>query len=356
MSGAASDTRAVRAGEELDATKLAPWLDAQLGDVVAADALTIEQFPGGHSNLTYLVRRAGVEYVLRRPPFGTKVKTAHDMGREFTVLSHLAPVYDKAPRPLAYCDDEAVLGCRFYVMERRRGVILRKELPRELTLDAATARRLCELLVDALAELHAVDYAAAGLGTLGKPAGYVERQVRGWTERYGGSRTDDIPAVTEVAAWLAAHLPPDGAPTLIHNDFKFDNLILTPALDRVTGVLDWEMATVGDPLMDFGTALGYWVEGTDSQPMQMMRFGPTIVPGMMTRAELCARYAERSGRDLGDVVFYYAFGLFKTAVVAQQIYYRFAKGFTKDPRFAQFIHGVRTLADQAQAAIARGTV
>ena len=212
MSGAASDTRAVRAGEELDATKLAPWLDAQLGDVVAADALTIEQFPGGHSNLTYLVRRAGVEYVLRRPPFGTKVKTAHDMGREFTVLSHLAPVYDKAPRPLAYCDDEAVLGCRFYVMERRRGVILRKELPRELTLDAATARRLCELLVDALAELHAVDYAAAGLGTLGKPAGYVERQVRGWTERYGGSRTDDIPAVTEVAAWLAAHLPPDGAP------------------------------------------------------------------------------------------------------------------------------------------------
>ncbi len=346
-------SRPVRAGEELDAAKLAAWLDAQLGGHAPVE---VEQFPGGHSNLTYLVRRGGEELVLRRPPFGSKVKSAHDMGRELRVLSALAPVYDKAPRPLAGCDDPEVLGAPFYVMERRRGVILRKELPRGATLDAATATRLCELLVDALAELHAVDFVAAGLGELGKPAGYIERQVRGWTERYAGSQTDDIPAVTEVAAWLDAHRPADGAPALIHNDFKFDNLVLSPDLSRVIGVLDWEMTTIGDPRMDVGTAIGYWVEPTDTQAMLMMRFGVTHLPGMMTRQQVAARYAAASGRPLDDVVFFYAFGLFKTAVVAQQIYYRFAKGLTQDPRFAAFIHGVRTLAEQAQRAIATGAL
>jgi aminoglycoside phosphotransferase (APT) family kinase protein len=345
------ETRPVRAGEELDAGSLGAWLDQHLGGTAP---LEIEQFPGGHSNLTYLIRRGGEEYVLRRPPFGSKVKSAHDMGREYRVLSKLAPVYAKAPRPLAHCDDDAVLGAPFYVMERRRGVILRKELPRGMELPPATARRLCELLVDALAELHAVDYVAAGLGDLGKPAGYIERQVRGWTERYGGSQTDDIAAVTEVAAWLAAHLPAEGAPSLIHNDFKFDNLILSPDLTSVIGVLDWEMSTIGDPLMDVGTSIGYWVEANDNQPMLMMRFGVTHLPGMMTRAEVAARYTQASGRALGDAVFFYAFGLFKTAVVAQQIYYRYAKGLTQDPRFAAFLHGVRTLAEQAQRAIAAG--
>ncbi len=353
MSGAPDETRAMRAGEEIDAAVLGAYLDAKLG---GRGALTITQFPGGHSNLTYLVMRGDDEYVLRRPPFGSKVKTAHDMGREFRVLFHLAPVYPKAPRPVASCEDESVIGAPFYLMERRRGVILRKELPRGVTIDPATARGLCELLIDALIELHAVDYVAAGLGEFGKPAGYVERQVRGWTERYAGSQTDDIPAVTEVAAWLAAHLPPESAPALIHNDFKFDNLILSPDLRTVTGVLDWEMSTLGDPLMDFGTSLGYWVEAGDSQPLKMMAFGLTALPGMLTRRQLCDRYAERSGRDLGDVVFYYAYGLFKTAVVAQQIYYRFAKGLTQDARFAAFIHGVRTLAEQAQRAIASGEV
>jgi aminoglycoside phosphotransferase (APT) family kinase protein len=350
MSGG-DDPRPVRAGEELDVGRLQAFLDGALG---ARGAVEVLQFPGGHSNLTYLVRHGDQEYVVRRPPFGSKVKSAHDMGREYAVLSKLAAVYDKAPRPLALCDDEAVLGATFYVMERRRGVILRKEVPRGVTVDAAAARRLCELLVDALVELHAVDFAAAGLGDLGKPAGYIERQVRGWTERYAGSQTDDIPAVTEVAAWLDAHRPADGAPALVHNDFKFDNVIFDEGLGRVTGILDWEMSTLGDPLMDLGTSLGYWVDATDSQPLQMMRFGPTTIPGMMTRQEVATRYADRSGRDIGDVVFFYAFGLFKTAVVAQQIYYRYAKGLTKDPRFAAFSHGVRVLAEQASAAIASG--
>jgi aminoglycoside phosphotransferase (APT) family kinase protein len=288
-----SAPRPPRPGEELDLGRLGAWFDGVLGGHAPLEVL---QYPGGHSNLTYQVRRGDARYVLRRPPFGSKVKSAHDMGREHTVLSALAPVYAKAPRPLALCTDDAVIGCTFYVMEERAGVILRKDVPADLTLDVATTRRLCELLVDALAELHAVDFAAAGLGTLGKPVGYVRRQVEGWTERYHGSRTDELPVVLEVAAWLAAHQPADGAPALIHNDWKFDNVIFDRDLTRVVGVLDWEMATVGDPLMDLGTSLGYWVEATDAQPMHMLRFGLTHLPGMMTRAEVLARYAQPPGK------------------------------------------------------------
>ncbi len=352
MSGG-GEPRPPRAGEELPIGPLTAWLDATLGGHAPLEIL---QFPGGHSNLTYLVRRGGDELVLRRPPFGSKVKSAHDMGREHTVLSALAPVYAQAPRPIALCRDDAVMGCTFYLMERRTGVILRKDVPAGVSLDAATARRLCELLIDALAELHAVDFRAAGLGDLGRPHGYVRRQVEGWTERYHGSRTDDLPGVLEVAAWLAAHQPADGAPALIHNDWKFDNVIFDDGLTRVVGVLDWEMATVGDPLMDLGTSVSYWVEAGDPQPMHMLRFGLTHLPAMMSRREVVARYAAAAGRPVDDAVFYYAYGLFKTAVVAQQIYYRFATGLTRDPRFAAFIHGVRALCEQAQRAIAAGTL
>ncbi len=350
---AGDEPRAARPEEAIDAATLGAWLDARLGGHAPVEIL---QFPGGHPNLTYLVKRGGDELVLRRPPHGSKVKTAHDMGREYHVLSHLAPVFDKAPRPIAICEDESVIGARFYVMERRRGVIVRKDLP--AGFDAATARRLCELTIDALAELHAIDYKAAGLGEFGKPAGYIERQVKGWTERYAGSKTDDIPAVEEVAAWLEAHRPPDGAPALIHNDFKFDNLIFDDAITRVTGILDWEMSTIGDPLMDLGTSLSYWVEAGDPQPLQMGRFVATNAPGMFTRREVIARYAAASGRPLDDasVLFYFVYGLFKTAVVGQQIYYRFAKGLTHDPRFGMIIHGVRVLAESATHAIATGRV
>jgi aminoglycoside phosphotransferase (APT) family kinase protein len=350
---ATDEPRPVRAGEELDLAALAAYLARELGD---HGAVAVDQFPGGHSNLTYRVRHGDREYVLRRPPFGSKVKSAHDMGREVAVLSKLAPVYPRAPRVLAFESTGDVLGAPFYLMERRHGIILRRQLPAELAGDRPRLGALCELLVDALVELHAVDYAAAGLGDLGKPAGYVERQVRGWSERYDGSQTDDIAAMTEVAAWLAAHRPGDGAPALIHNDFKFDNLIFDPSLGAVTGVLDWEMATLGDPLKDLGTALSYWAQADDGAGMQALPFGPTATPGMWTRAEVAARYLARSGRTTDALVFYYAFGLFKTAVIAQQIYYRFAKGLTTDQRFAPLIYAVRALADQAAAAIARGTI
>jgi aminoglycoside phosphotransferase (APT) family kinase protein len=340
--------RAVRPGEELDLAALAAYLDRELG---AAGGVTIEQFPGGHSNLTYLVHHGDREYVLRRPPFGSKVKTAHDMGREVAVLSKLAPVFDRAPRVIAYQADGSVLGAPFYLMERRSGVILRAELPA-----GADARRACELLVDTLVDLHAVDYTAAGLGDFGKPAGYVERQVRGWTERYTGSQTDDIAAVAEVTSWLAGHLPGDGAAALIHNDFKFDNVVFDPRFARVTAVLDWEMATIGDPLMDLGSALSYWMQASDPALFQQPIFGVTSRPGMLTRAEVATRYFQRSGRRTDHLVFYYAFGLFKTAVILQQIYYRFAKGLTRDPRFAPFIIVVRALAQQARGAIENNTL
>jgi aminoglycoside phosphotransferase (APT) family kinase protein len=344
--------RGIRPGEELDTGKLAAYLTHQFGP----GDITIAQFPGGHSNLTYLVEHGDREYVLRRPPFGSKVKSAHDMGREHTVLDKLSAVYDRAPRPFAYEPTGDVLGAPFYLMQRRRGVILRKQLPAELAGDLPRVRRVCELLVDALVELHAVDYAAAGLGELGKPVGYIERQVTGWARRYGDAQTDDIPAVTEVAAWLAAQLPPDGAPALIHNDFKFDNVIFDPGFERITGVLDWEMATVGDPLMDLGTSLSYWAEAVDPAAFHQLPFGPTAAPGMMTRQELAERYLERSGRRADNLVFYYAFGLIKTAVVLQQIYYRWKQGVTTDARFAHLILGVRMLAEHARTAIHRGTI
>jgi aminoglycoside phosphotransferase (APT) family kinase protein len=342
------EPKQVRKGEELDLAALSAFLDKELG---AHGAVSVEQFPGGHSNLTYLVHHGDREYVLRRPPFGSKVKSAHDMGREVGVLSKLAPVYDRAPKVIAYHDQPDILGAPFYLMERRRGVILRKDLP-----PGADARRACELLVDALVDLHAVDYKACGLGDFGKPAGYVERQVKGWIERYAGSQTDDVAAMTEAGTWLDAHKPADSAPSLIHNDFKFDNVIFDPGLTTITGVLDWEMSTIGDPLMDLGTSLSYWMQNDDAALFQQPLFGVTTKPGMMRRSEVAARYFERSGRRTDQLVFYYAFGLYKTAVILQQIYYRFAKGLTQDPRFAPLNLVVRALAEQAKQAIDRGSI
>jgi aminoglycoside phosphotransferase (APT) family kinase protein len=341
------ETRKVRKGEELDAERLASWLSANLPELAGVERFEIEQFPSGHSNLTYFLKAGERGYVLRRPPFGSKVKSAHDMGREYRVLSRLHAAYPPAPEP----------GAKFYLMRRLHGVILRKELPSGLELSPERIGELCNNLIDNLVRLHAVDYRAAGLADLGKPEGYVERQVRGWTERYTGSQTDEIESVISVAKWLAEHMPRDNPATLIHNDYKLDNVVLDPGEPtRIIGVLDWEMSTLGDPLMDLGTTLSYWVEADDSPQMQVVRWGPTAQPGALTRAELAARYAEQSGRDVSNVLFYYCFGLFKTAVVIQQIYYRYKQGLTKDERFAPLIHGVRILCDRAAEAIERGKI
>jgi aminoglycoside phosphotransferase (APT) family kinase protein len=348
---------AVRPGEEIDAAKLAAWLKGKLLGIEGP--VTVEQFPGGHSNLTYLLRFGNSELVLRRPPFGSKVKTAHDMGREFKVLSHLHAAYPRAPRALLHCDDLDVIGAPFYLMERVRGVILRHQrAPEGLDLNPERMRALSEAAVDGLVDLHAVDYRAIGLEDLGHPEGYVQRQVEGWTERWRKARTDDLPDLDRAAAWLADHLPPPGnGAALIHNDYKYDNLVLHPQdLDRVVAVLDWEMATVGDPLMDLGTSLGYWMDPDDNSELRLLPAGPTTLPGNLRRAEVVERYAARSGRDVSGILFYYVFGLFKIAVIAQQIYYRYQQGLTHDERFAALIGAVRILGHTAAQAMAKNRI
>jgi aminoglycoside phosphotransferase (APT) family kinase protein len=344
---------AVRQGEELPVERLSNYLNEHLDSLDGP--LTIEQFPAGFSNLTYLVRVGDRELVLRRPPIGAKIKTAHDMSREYRILSHLHPVYKKVPRPLLFCEDESILGAPFYVMERVTGIILRAQKPHGLDLSPDLMRRLSEAFIDSLAEIHDIDYESAGLGDLGSPQGYVKRQVEGWTKRYYNARTDDVPSIEQLADWLHQNLPADSArPALIHNDYKYDNLVLSPEdLARVIAVLDWEMATIGDPLMDFGTSLGYWVEVTDPEEWQRYGFGLTSLPGSFTRTELLEHYSRGTGRRIDDPVFYFAYGLLKIAVIVQQIYFRYQKGLTRDPRFAPLGALVRACGDLAQRAIQR---
>ncbi len=345
----------VRAGEELSLEPLKEYLHRQLPDV--SGALTIEQFPHGHSNLTYLLRLGVREFVLRRPPFGNRVASAHDMGREFRMLSRLHHVFTAAPRPVHYCEDESIIGCPFYLMERRHGLILRKKLPAGMTIDADLARRMSCALIDNLASLHAIDYQAAGLSDMGKPDGYVQRQVVGWIKRYGQAQTSTVPTIDGVAIWLSEHLPLETGATVIHNDFKYDNVMFDAAdLTKIVAVLDWEMATIGDPLMDLGTSLGYWVEATDPVPLQQAAFGPTALPGSLTRRELVDRYQERTGAMVPDATFYYCFGLFKLAVIVQQIYARFARGHTTDPRFAHLDQLVSLLGKQADQTLQSGKI
>jgi aminoglycoside phosphotransferase (APT) family kinase protein len=345
----------VRQGEELDADKLEAYLSAHLPDI--GGPIRIEQFPAGHSNLTYLVRAGERELVLRRPPFGTQVKTAHDMGREYHILSHLVEVYPRVPRPILYCEDPAVLGAPFYVMERLTGVILRTAVPRGLELFPAVMRALSESFVDNLVEIHKVDYEVAGLADLGHPAGYVRRQIEGWTRRYRNARTDDVPEVERIAAWLAEQMPEEAGAALIHNDYKYDNLVLDPEdLTRIIGVLDWEMATIGDPLMDLGTTLGYWVDPDDPEELQRLPFGLTTLEGNLNRWELVQRYAAQSGQDLSNVLFYFVYGLFKVIVIAQQIYARYKAGLTQDARFAVLGYVVQVLGKAAVLAIEKGRI
>jgi aminoglycoside phosphotransferase (APT) family kinase protein len=336
----------IRAGEELDLARLDAFLTERMPEL--RGTLEVEQFPSGYSNLTYLLRKGDRELVLRRPPAGVQVKSGHDMAREFKVLSGLSKVFPPAPAPILYSDDPSILGAPFYVMERRRGMVVRKALPEELRGDPALFRRMCESLVDCLADLHAVDYTAAGLADLGKPEGYVRRQVEGWIARWEKAKLEDVPEMDEIARWLRANMPAQSGVTLVHNDYKFDNVILdVDDPTRIVAVLDWEMCTLGDPLMDLGTAMSYWVQADDDPIWVAMGFSPTAAPGGLTRREVAARYGERTGRDVSNMLYYYAFALLKGAVILQQIFYRYAKGFTRDPRFARLGELVGVLARMA---------
>lgn len=344
----------VRAGEELDIARLARFLEEHLG---APGFVSVDQFPSGHSNLTYLVRVGDKEFVLRRPPFGSKVRGAHDMAREYRVLSKLHAIYPLAPKAVFYCDDPSVLGASFYLMEPIRGMIIRRDTPPGAAFTPEAARRLSEAFVDNLARLHGLDYAGVGLADLGKPQGYLERQVKGWIERYYNSKTHELPEVERISGWLTAHLPATCGASLIHNDYKYDNLVLDANdLTRIVGVLDWEMCTVGDPLTDVGTALAYWTDPQDPDELQEIRNAPTTLPGTLTRAQLIERYAISTGADARDMVFYLAFARFKVAVIIQQIYYRYAQGLTQDARFATLPKRIHALLRASWHGAESGTI
>lgn len=338
----------VRKGEGIEPEKLAAYLKGAVTGLTGE--LRLLQYPKGHSNLTYLVTVGERELILRRPPMGTKAKSAHDMGREFRVLSALHPVYPYAPRPVHYCEDPEVIGDPFYLMEPIRGIILRRDLPAGVSFRPDEISTLFDRLIGVQCELHAVDWRAAGLEDFGRPAGYVKRQVDGWSRRYRNARTPDAPSGEEAMDWLAARMPPDtDRPAVIHNDFKTDNVVLDPDdPTRIVGVLDWEMATVGDPLMDLGCSLGYWVEPGDPEEMQAIRMLPTHLKGCPTRREVVDAYSRLSGRAVDHYSFYYCFGLFRLAVIAQQIYFRYYHGQTGDKRFGLFIFAVNALIRSAE--------
>jgi aminoglycoside phosphotransferase (APT) family kinase protein len=349
------ETKTVRSGEELDVTAVDRYLKAALPELTGATV--IEQFPSGHSNLTYMVKVGERELVLRRPPFGSKVKSAHDMSREFRILSAIHPVYSPAPKVLAYCEDESVIGAKFYVMDRIRGIILRRTLPEGMVFDAGTAARLSRSMIENLAAIHAIDYRAVGLETMAKVEGFLARQVNGWSDRYYGSQTDDIPGVDRVTSWLKQNVPASPPATLIHNDYKYDNIVLDPTdLTRIIGVLDWEMSTIGDPLMDLGVSLSYWLQADDPADLRLAAFGPTAYPGSLTRQQLAGYYAELTGRDVSNLPYYLCFAMFKLAVILQQIYYRFVQGLTKDERFGPMIAMVKILVRTADELIGRNTI
>jgi aminoglycoside phosphotransferase (APT) family kinase protein len=315
---------------------------------VLGSPVTVERFPSGHSNLTYLVKTKDKELVLRRPPPGAKaIKAGHDMEREYRLLVKLHPLYPRAPRPVHFEDG-------WYLMERVRGVILRSKPPEGFDLSAPAMKRISEAFLDNLVELHAVPVAKLEIG---HPEGYVARQVAGWAERAKKSEVEPIPDMERAALWLAERIPAESGVSLVHNDYKYDNVVLDPQdLSRILAVLDWEMATVGDPLSDLGMTLAYWFEPGDPDEVRSLGIGLTALPGNLSREELVRRYSERSGRDASSIVFYYVLALFKVAVIAQQLHFRWKQGYTKDPRFAALLAATRVLARAAVSALERGSI
>ena len=338
-----AETISVREGEGFDLAAVERSLREHIAALPEGE-LEVRQFSSGASNLTYLLKVGDWEGVLRRPPLGPVPPKAHDMGRECRILMKLHEAYPLAPKPYFFCEDNAVIGTPFYVMERREGVVVDDSFPEGVEPDRELCRGISRTVGDTLAELHAVDPAASGLGDLGRPEGFLERQVRGWARRYDEAETDEIDGVERLTGWLGRGVPESPEPTVIHNDFKLNNLILSPNdLTAVRAVLDWEMATVGDPLFDLAVSLSYWIEPDDPQELKEVMPTVTSTPGFMTRRELMDRYAHSSGRDLSEMNWYMVFGYFKLAVILQQIYARWKRGQTKDSRFAGFDQRVRTL-------------
>jgi aminoglycoside phosphotransferase (APT) family kinase protein len=341
------DTIAVRAGESFDTEKVEQYLRDHIKGLVEG-TLQVRQFPSGASNLTYLLRIGDWEGVLRRPPFGPVPPKAHDMKRESSLLQHINPVFLLAPKPYFYCDDTAILGAPFYVMERRQGVVVDRSFPPGVTPTLELCEQMSHTVIDTLVQIHAIDWQAAGLDTFGHPPGFLERQVKGWIERYHRAKTDDIPQVEALTNWFLSHIPQSPTPTLIHNDFKLNNMMLDEHdLTHAVAVFDWEMATIGDPLFDLAVSLSYWATAGDPDILKTILPTVTWQPGFVSRETFMEFYAQKSSRDLSSMDFYMIFAYFKLAVIIQQIYVRWKRGQTQDERFGAFGDRVQMLIEYA---------
>lgn len=344
----AADIIDVRPDESFDETKLLEWLRAQ--DLPGTGTeMRVRQFGGGKANLTYLLSFAEINYVLRRPPLGQLPKGAHDMAREHRVLSHLYQAFPKAPRAWLFCDDHDVLGADFFIMEYHQGVVVRESMPEVFASIEDAPQAMSFALVDALADLHQVDPDAVGLSELGRAEGFIERQVGGWYKRWQAAQLDPVPEMDHLIGWLEQHLPVSQRVSLVHNDYKLDNVMLSSTdPGDIVAIFDWDMCTLGDPLSDLGALLTYWIQPDDPKAFQAMAMMP-VDSRFPTRAQLVARYAERSGLDVSAVDFYHVLGLFRLAVILQQIFIRFHRGQTKDQRFASYGELAKLVASQAWA-------
>ena len=329
------DTIAIRAGEELHVERVEQFIRKHIP--LPNESIEIEQFGSGHSNLTYLIRCGNVEVVLRRPPLGPVAPKAHDMQREYTILSSLHSYFNAVPKPYAFSDDTSIVGSPFFIMERRKGIVLDTAFPAHIPYSPQIGQQISEKMVDTLVQLHAINYKETALATMTKPDGFMARQVTGWIERYKKAKTVELAEVEELKSWLVTNIPPSFDPTIIHYDFKLNNTMFSEDFREVTGLFDWEMTTVGDPLADLGVAMSYWIQSNDPPILGHALGKPpvSILDGFYTRDEFVQAYAQKSGRDVTHFNFYLTFAYFKLAVIGQQIYARYKKGQTKDPRFAQ---------------------
>jgi aminoglycoside phosphotransferase (APT) family kinase protein len=340
----------VRKEDTLDNHNLSMYLKEHLRFFNKEDTLTIKQYSGGASNLTYLLSWSSQEIILRTSPHGANIKSAHDMSREFKVLSKLDGYFNYSPNALLYCDDNTIIGRPFYLMQRVAGIIPRRSFP--MSVEPKQAYAMCKDLIDVHIALHNVDLYKTDLIKLGKPEGYIQRQVSGWSTRYKNALIDGSLPATELMKWLADNQPEDTETTLIHNDYKFDNVVMSiEQPHNIIAVLDWEMTTIGSPLMDLGCSLAYWVEKNDPPAMQAIRMMPTNIDGMMTRQEIIEYYGNKRNIDMTDFNYFYKFGLFRLAVIVQQIYKRYTQGTTTNPAFKNFGELAKILITQADSDI-----
>lgn len=348
-----SRTKPVREHEQLDWASLDAWLKQNINGLQGDP--DVSQYPAGNSNLTYCLRYPGADLVVRRPPFGSTVKSAHSMSREYRIMKALKPVFDAVPEVLAYSDDESVIGSEFYVMRRVAGKVAHGAvIPSEWGFDETDTRHLCEAFWSKLIELHQVDYKKAGLQDFGHPDGYVRRQIEGWNARMQAAATADVETFEDIQNWLVDNLPEsEPSPTVLHGDYRLDNVILDKDDPfKVIALLDWEICAIGNPLMDLGNALAYWVEVDDAPIFTSLLMQPSTAPGMLTRAEILQMYSDKTGTDVSGFKFYYTYGIFRNMVILQQIYYRYYHGKTQDKRFARFGKRVQAVGEHCRKLIA----